>query len=390
MKNGHELQIKEQANGNIYYRVQANVDLNAIRYNLSEVGKHLGPQTRLMVIIKADAYGHGAIPVAEAIENGHKIDAFGVAIIDEAVELRKAGITKPILILGYTPKEQYDLVVQYDVTQTVFQYEMAQALSEEAGRQGKEAVIHIKIDTGMSRIGLPDNRDSVDEIKRIMQLPGIRLEGLFSHFAQADEQDKTGALRQLERYVAFADMLEKENVHIPIKHMANSAGIIELPQAYFNMVRCGIATYGIYPSEEVNRDIIKLRPAMEIKSHIIFLKEVEAGIGISYGATYITDRKRRIATIPIGYGDGYSRNLSNCGKVIIRGQYAPIVGRICMDQFMVDVSEIEAAEQGDTVTLLGKDGNACISVRELAEWSHSFPYELVCTVGKRIPRVYIE
>jgi alanine racemase len=377
-------------NKNSYYRVQANVDLGAIRHNLLEVRSKLNPDTKLMAIIKADAYGHGAVPLAKAIGDSGKIDAYGVAIIEEAIELRKAGIDKPMLILGYTPKEQYDLVVDYDVAQTVFQYEMAEALSIEAGRQGKTAKIHIKLDTGMTRIGFADTKESIEEIKRIAMLPNLNIEGLFSHFARADETDKSSTLNQMNRYIKFNDLLEQEKIFIPVKHIANSAGIIEFPEAYFNMVRCGIATYGIYPSDVVDHEKMKLIPAMELKTHVIYVKDVPAGVGISYGAIYVTDKTRRIATIPVGYADGYSRNLSNTGKVIIHGQYAPIVGKVCMDQFMVDVSDIDDVKQGDLVTLLGKDGNAYISAEELALWSHSFAYELVCTVGKRIPRVYSE
>lgn len=379
----HGIQEKEE-----YYRVQAKVNLDAIRHNLLEIRKKLNDSTKLMAIIKADAYGHGAVPLAKSIGESGKIDYYGVAIIEEAVELREAGINKPILILGYTPKEQYELVVSHNVAQTVFQYEMAEALSKEAKRQGKTAKIHIKVDTGMTRIGYTDTIESVEEIKKIATLENIEIEGLFSHFARADETDKTSTNLQLERYIAFVDLLEQEGIHIPLKHIANSAGIIEFPQAYFNMVRCGIATYGIYPSDMVNKEQIKLIPAMEIKTHVIYVKEVEAGVGVSYGATYVTDRRTKIATIPVGYADGYSRNLSNHGKVIIHGQYAPILGRICMDQFMVDVTDIKDVKQGDIVTLLGSDGDACLSAEQVAEWSHSFAYELVCTVGKRIPRVY--
>jgi alanine racemase len=375
---------------NTYYRVQANVNLDAIRHNLLEVRKILNEDTKLMVIIKADAYGHGAVPLAKAIGDSGKIDCYGVAIIEEAVELREARIDKPILILGYTPKEQYDLVVANEVAQTVFQYDMAKALSEEAKRQGKIAKIHIKIDTGMTRIGYTDTKESIEEIKRIAALEHIEIEGLYSHFARADETDKIGTQMQLQRFITFVTMLEQEGIYIPVKHIANSAGIIEFPKAYFNMVRCGIATYGIYPSDMVNHDDIKLSPAMEIKTRVIFVKDVEPGVGVSYGSTYVTDKYSKIATIPVGYADGYSRNLSNYGKVIINGQYAPILGRICMDQFMVDVTDIQDVKQGDIVTLLGKDRDAYISAEELAEWSHSFAYELVCTVGKRIPRVYLQ
>ena len=370
-----------------YYRVEARVDLNAIRHNLKQVRNKLHKGTKLMVIIKADAYGHGAVPIAKALDE-EWIDAYGVAIIEEAIELRAAGITKPILILGYTPKEQYSLVVAYDVTQTVFQYEMAEALSAEAVRQGRPAKIHIKIDTGMSRIGYPDSPESVKEIKQISQLDGIQIEGLFTHFARADESDKSSTERQLQRFLDFTDILEREGISIPIKHASNSAGAIDHKRAELNMIRCGIATYGIYPSEEVSRTEVQLIPAMELITHVIYVKEVEAGVGISYGATYVTGRKTKVATIPVGYADGYSRNLSTTGKVIIHGQYAPIIGRICMDQFMVDVTDIDGVKQGDFVTLLGREGNSYISVEELAAWSHSFPYELVCNVGKRIPRVY--
>ncbi|HWT27674.1 MAG TPA: alanine racemase [Mobilitalea sp.] len=384
MKEEHSVQKTNTMN---YYRVQANVDLDAIYQNITAIRSKLKKDTRLMAIIKADAYGHGSVPIAKAL-NDNGIDAYGVAIIEEAIELREAGIDKPILVLGYTPKEQYGFLVSYDVTQTVFQYEMAEALSDEALRQGKVAKIHIKLDTGMSRIGFSDTADSVNEIKRISLLKGIEIEGLFTHFARADETDKTSTFNQMRRYLDFADLLEKENIHIPIKHIANSAGIIEFPETNLNMVRCGIATYGIYPSDCVNQKEIKLKPAMELKTHVIYVKEVEAGVGISYGSTFVTKKKSKIATIPVGYADGYSRNLSNKGKVIIHGQYAPIIGKVCMDQFMVDVSDIEDVKQGDTVTLLGRDKAAYISVEELAQWSHSFPYELVCTVGKRIPRVY--
>ncbi len=373
-----------------YYRVQANVDLGAVKHNLHQIRRKVNTNSKLMVIIKADGYGHGAIPLAKAIDQSGLADAYGVAIIEEAVELRNAGITKPILILGFTAREQYEQIVAYDVTQTIFQYEMAEALSQEAIRQGKTAKIHIKLDTGMSRIGFSITKESVEEVKRIADLPNIEIEGIFSHFARADETDKTSALLQLKSFIQFNEWLEKEQIIIPIKHIANSAGIMELPEAYFNMVRSGIITYGIYPSDMVNQEELRLIPAMEIKTHVSYVKDVETGVGISYGAIYVTENKSRIATIPVGYADGYSRNLSNTGKVIIGGQYAPIVGRICMDQFMVDVTNLKDVKQGDVVTLLGRDGDAYISTEELSVWSHSFPYELVCNVGKRVPRVYLD
>ncbi|CUH92284.1 alanine racemase [Herbinix luporum] len=370
-----------------YYRAQANINLEAIRSNINQVKSKLKKDTKLMVIVKADAYGHGAVEVSKALEND-MADAYGVAIIEEAMELRKAGITKPILILGYTPKEQFDYVVAYDVMQTVFSYDMAADLAKEAKKQQKTAKIHIKIDTGMSRIGFKDTIESLNEIKKIAALDGISIAGIFSHFARADEIDKSSAKQQIKRFDDFCKLVNEAGIHIPIRHMANSAGIIELPCAEYDMVRCGIATYGIYPSEEVDHKSIRLTPAMELKSHIIYIKEVQEGCGISYGSTFVTKRPTKVATIPVGYADGYSRNLSNIGKVIIRGQYAPIIGRVCMDYFMVDVTDIEGVICGDVVTLLGRDGERSISVKQLAEWSHSFPYELVCTVGRRIPRIY--
>lgn len=371
-----------------YYRAQVNIDLNAIKTNINHVKSCIGKNTMLMVIVKADAYGHGSVEVSKALEDGFA-DAYGVAIIEEAIELRKAGITKPILILGYTPKEQFDLVVSYDVMQTVYQYEMAKDLSEEALRQGKTAKIHIKIDTGMSRLGFCDSVESVQTIKKLASLEGIYIDGLFSHFAKADEADQDSCKKQIKRFEEFNKLLIQEGIQIPTRHISNSAGIMEFPDAEYDMVRCGIVTYGVYPSEEVNHGFFDLIPAMELKSHVVYIKDVDAGTGISYGSTFITDRRTKVATVPVGYADGYSRNMSNVGGVIIRGQYAPIIGRICMDYFMVDVSDIEGVSQGDVVTLLGRDKDCEISVETLARWSHSFPYEMMCTVGKRIPRVYL-
>lgn len=371
-----------------YYRAQANINIDAIRSNISQVKSKLKKDTKLMVIVKADAYGHGAVRVSQALQ-GEVADAYGVAIIEEAIELREAGITKPILILGYTPKEQFRLVISYDVIQTVYRYEMAEELSAEAINQGKTAKIHIKVDTGMSRLGFNDTDKSLEDIKKIASLEGVSIEGIFSHFAKADEADRESVKGQIERFDKFYDLLKQEGIYIPLRHMSNSAGMIEYPEAEYDMIRCGIVSYGVYPSNEVSQDVFSLQPAMDLKSHVVFIKEVEAGTGISYGSTYITKRKTRVATIPVGYADGYSRNMSNVGKVIIRKQYAPIIGRICMDYFMVDVTDIKDISEGDVVTLLGEEGSCKITIETLSEWSHSFSYEIMCTVGKRIPRVYL-
>lgn len=370
-----------------YFRVTANIDLDAICGNIINTKKLLKNTTKIMAIIKADGYGHGAVPIARALDE-IGVDAFGIAIIEEGIELRKAKIEKPLLILGYTSKEQFEQVVKYNITQTIFQYDSAVELSKEAIRQNKTVDVHIKLDTGMSRLGFSDSEESIEEIKKILLLEGVRVQGIFTHFACADEEDKTSAHIQLQRFQHFVNRLEQEGIIIPLKHISNSAGIMEFPEAQLDMVRSGISTYGLYPSEEVHKEKLLLKPAMEIKTHISYVKEVEPGVGISYGSTYITNKTMRIATIPVGYGDGYPRQLSSKGRVLIHGKSAPILGRVCMDQFMVDVTEIDNVKQGDVVTLVGKDENEYISVEELANMSSSFNYEFICNVGKRIPRIY--
>lgn len=369
-----------------YYRVHADVNLDAIYRNIQETRKRIKPDTKLMVIIKADGYGHGAVPVAKVLDQ--IVDAFGIAIIEEGIELRDCGITKPLLILGVTPVPLYSKLVEYDIMPAVFSYESALALSEEAKKQNKTAKIHIALDTGMSRIGFPANEESIQTIQKINQLDGVEIDGCFSHFATADEADKTFTLQQINRFQAFVEKLEERGVHIPIKHLCNSAGIMEVPSAHFDMVRSGISTYGLYPSEDVDKKRLPLCPAMEIKSYVTYVKTLEAGTGISYGQTYVTEKTTRVATIPVGYADGYPRALSNQGYVLIRGKKAPILGRICMDQFMVDVTEIPGVIEGDIVTIVGRDEEESISVEELAFMSQSFNYEFVCDIGKRVPRVY--
>ena len=370
-----------------YFRVAATINLDAICNNIKMTKKLLSETTKIMAIIKADGYGHGAIPIAKALDE-IGIDAYGIAIVEEAIELRDAGIKKPLLVLGYTPKEQLKQLVEYDINQTVFQYGSAKELSIEAMKQNKIAKIHIKVDTGMTRIGFTDTEESIEEIKKIALLKGIKITGILSHFACADERDKTSAQNQLRRFLHFVNRLEEEGIHIPNKHIANSAAIIDMPEANFDMVRSGISTYGLYPSDEVDKSKLPLEPAMEIRSHVSYIHEVGPGVGIGYGSTFVTSKNMKIATIPVGYGDGYPRQLSSKGRVLVHGQSAAILGRICMDQFMVDVSEIEHVEQGDVVTLVGKDGNEFITVEELANMAGSFNYEFVCNVGKRIPRLY--
>lgn len=370
-----------------YDRTYVRVDLEAIRHNIKEAKRKIKPGTKIMAIVKADAYGHGAVPVADALRD--LVDAYGVAVIEEALELRKHGFGQMILILGYTPKSRYEELVLHDISQTVYTLSMAEELNETAKRLDKKAGVHIKLDTGMGRLGFLPTEDSAEKVARISSLSHIAIEGMFSHFARADETSLEPAKEQLERYRYFLQLLEQRGITIPVKHIANSASIMRFPEAHLDMVRSGITTYGLYPSEEVEKEAMDLRPAMEWKSVISYLKEVEGGTPISYGGTYVAPDKRMIATVPIGYADGLKRDLSNKGRVLIRGKCAPIVGRICMDQFMVDVTEIKEAREGDTVTIFGRDGKNSISVEEISGLSHSFNYEYVCGITKRVPRQYV-
>ena len=313
-----------------------------------------------------------------------------MAIAEEALQLRNAGVEKPILILGLVFEEYFREMVAGDIRLTVCEYETAKKLSREAVRQDKTVHIHIGLDTGMSRIGFADTPESVEEIKKIAALDHLEIEGMFTHFARADETDKTPAADQLNRYLTFAELLEKSGVHIPLKHCSNSAGIIRMKEANLDAVRAGITIYGIYPSNEVERDIVKLEPAMELKSHISYVKDLEPGASVSYGGTYTADKKIRVATIPAGYADGYPRTLSNKGWVLIHGQKAPILGRVCMDQFMVNVSDIPDVKAGDEVTLIGKDGDEFISIETFGDMSGRFSYEFACDISKRVPRVYLK
>lgn len=369
----------------MYFRTQAKIDLDAVEYNYNNTRAKLPQGCKLLGVIKADAYGHGAVELARFLEN--KCDFFGVACIEEAVELKKAGIKTPILILGYVAPAFYDLVVKYDIRIPVFSYDTAKALSDEAVKQGKTVPFHFCIDTGMSRIGFQVNEESADICKQICTLPNIEAEGLFSHFATADESDLTKALAQREKYKKFVEMLESRGIQIPIKHLNNSAGIMNFDE-YFDMCRMGIILYGLYPSEEVDKSLLDIKPVMSWLTHISHIKTLEAGREVSYGGTFKTTEPRVIATIPVGYADGYPRCLSNKGRVIINGQYAPIVGRVCMDQFMVDVTDVDGAELDSIVTLVGKDGDAELSMEEVSNAAYSFNYELPCRVARRVPRTY--
>ena len=372
---------------NRYLRCYAEISLEAIGHNIREVKKRLPEGVKLLGVVKANAYGHGAVPVASYLEN--QVDYFATATIEEAVELRENGISAPILILGYVSPSQYGDLVEYDITQTIDSYAQALALEKEAARQNRKAKAHLAVDTGMTRIGFQVTEHDADEAAKIADLPHIELEGMFTHFSCADQEDKTYCSMQMEKYDKMTALLAERGVTIPLRHICNSAGIMEFDDHRFEMVRSGIITYGIYPSEEVKKERLDLIPALSWKSHVIHVKEVGPGIGVSYGATYVTEKPMtRIATVSAGYADGYPRALSNQGWVLIHGKKAPIIGRICMDQMMVDVTDIPDVQVEDVVTLVGTDGDETITIEEIANPAARFDYEMLCDISSRVTRVY--
>ena len=372
---------------NRYLRCYAEISLEAIGHNIREVKKRLPEGVKLLGVVKANAYGHGAVPVASYLEN--QVDYFATATIEEAVELRENGISAPILILGYVSPSQYGDLVEYDITQTIDSYAQALALEKEAARQNRKAKAHLAVDTGMTRIGFQVTEHDADVAAKIADLPHIELEGMFTHFSCADQEDKTYCSMQMEKYDKMTALLAERGVTIPLRHICNSAGIMEFDDHRFEMVRSGIITYGIYPSEKVKKERLDLIPALSWKSHVIHVKEVGPGIGVSYGATYVTEKPMtRIATVSAGYADGYPRALSNQGCVLIHGKKAPIIGRICMDQMMVDVTDIPDVQVEDVVTLVGTDGDETITIEEIANLAARFDYEMLCDISSRVTRVY--
>ena len=370
-------------------RIYAAINLDALCHNLEVMKRQIRNDTKICAVIKANGYGHGALPIAQRIESEETLWGFAVAALPEAVQLREGGITKPILILGYTFPEDYEILIRYEVRPAVFTIKMIRELGEAVKKSGYTGAypIHLAADTGMSRIGFANLPGIGKEIAQALEGSHLAVEGVFSHFARADEEDKSNALEAMRKYLSFCDELTSAGISIPIRHLSNSAGILELPEAHFDMVRAGITLYGIYPSDEMRRDK-DLRPVMSLKSRVIHVKEVEEGVPVSYGGTYVTSRPTKIATISAGYADGYPRSLSSRGQVLIHGQRADIIGRVCMDQFMVDVTGHEDVKTGDVVTLLGKDGQDEITADELGALSGRFPYEFVCDIGRRVPRTY--
>jgi alanine racemase len=371
-----------------YSRIQAKIDLDAVENNFREMQKNLTPGTKITAVIKADGYGHGAREIGRMIEPWDFIWGYATATPEEAEELRDAGLKKPILLLGKAFPESYGDIIAQDIRACIFEYDTAKELSDKAAEMGQTAKIHLAVDTGMSRIGFALNEESIDAIVKIAALPNLEIEGIFTHFARADEKDPAPAYAQLEKFTSFVSETEKRGVKIPLHHCSNSAGIIRMKEANLSMVRAGITVYGLWPSDEVEKDIVRLQPVMSLISHITFIKELPAGREISYGGTFTTKKPTKVATIPVGYADGYPRQLSGKGWVLIRGKKAPILGRVCMDQFMVDVSGIPDVKEYDEAVLMGTQGNESIAAEEIGDISGRFNYELTCCISKRVPRVF--
>lgn len=367
-----------------YDNTRVKIDLDVIQRNFSAVRQKAG--VPVMAVIKADAYGHGAIQVARLLQD--QCAFFGVSSMLEALELRQAGLETPILILGHTPSSAFPVAVRQGIRPAIFHYEDALALSRAAREAGVTAPFHFAVDTGMSRIGFQADAAAAELCAKIAALPGLKAEGLFSHFATADCEDLTRSREQARRFDAFDQMLKQRGVQIPIRHLDNSAGLMNFP-SHYDMVRSGIVTYGMYPSAEVSRSLLPLEPALQWLSRVTHVKTLEPGREISYGGTFVTARKTVVATVPVGYADGYRRSLSGRFYVLIRGKKAPILGRICMDQMMVDVTDIPGVQVEDKVVLVGKYAEEEITMEEISAAADSFNYEFVCGISRRVPRIYV-
>lgn len=372
-----------------YDRIYAAIDLDAVSHNMDLLHQHLEGKTKIVAVVKTDGYGHGAVPIAQELEHKEYIYGFATATAEEALCLRKAGIEKPLLVLGYVFPYAFDELIREEIRLTLFREDTIEQLEAQAAKQQKKAIVHVKVDTGMSRIGIRPNEEGLAFLQKAVESKWIQIEGIFTHFAKADDRDKKDAYEQFECFTQFVKKAEERfRFSIPIKHCANSAALLEMPDTQLDMVRAGIALYGMWPWEGNHHLKLNLKPAFSLHSHIVFLKTLEAGRAVSYGGTYITKKETRVATIPVGYGDGYPRTLSGKGFVLVNGKKAPILGRICMDQFMIDVSHIPEAKEGDEVILIGSDGKEHITMEELGELAERFNYELACVIGKRVPRIY--
>lgn len=368
--------------------VWAEIDLDILANNMRNIKKLAGDK-EVMAVVKADAYGHGALDVAPCLlENG--ASKLAVAMLTEAIELRNNNITAPIMILGYTPIYLGEELINYNIEQTIYDLNYAKELSNLAIKLNKKAKIHIALDTGMGRIGFLPTDESFNAICEICNLPGLDVIGIFTHFSSSDEKNKEYTQYQFNQIYNFIERLEVNEINIPLKHASNSAAIIDLPNTYLDAVRAGIILYGYYPSDEVKKDNLSIKPALTLKAKIAHVKELDSGMYISYNRTFKTSRKSKIATIPIGYADGYIRTLKHEAKVIVNGQLAPIVGNICMDQFMIDVTDIDNVKSGDEVILLGESNEVKFNADDLAKCMNSINYEVLCLLKNRVPRAYIK
>jgi len=379
-------------------RVCAYIDLEAFRFNLDSMKANLQPDSRMIGVIKADAYGHGSIRLAEVMESIDYVAGYATATYEEAETLRKAGIKKPILVLGFTFPYSYESLAKLGIRPAVFEAEQIAMMDETVARlkmsgelsEDFKMPVHIKTDTGMSRIGITPDEAGLEFVKALKSCKNLEIEGIFTHFAKADMNPLDDARAQADTFLRFIDLIKaKLDIDIPIKHCCNSAGIIRLKEYNLDICRAGITLYGLWPSEEVEKDIVPLKPLMSLVSHVAYVKTLPAGRGISYGGTYVTSKETRVATIPVGYADGYPRTLSGKGHVLIKGKCAPILGRVCMDQMMVDVTDIPGVETGDEVVLMGQQGQERITCEYLGDLSGRFNYELVCDITQRVPRVYV-
>ncbi len=369
------------------YPVWAEVDLAAVAHNVREIRRITDSRAAVMAVVKANAYGHGAAAVSRtALANGARW--LGVARVSEGAELRAAGIDAPVLVLGYTPPDAVAAALRLNLSLTVYSLDTAVIAAGVASSLGKRARLHFKVDTGMGRLGWLPGKKAVQEILKAASLPGVEAEGIFTHFAAADAADKTYTLLQLEKFLDLIRDLEKAGLNFPLRHAANSAAIMEVPDSHLDMVRAGIAVYGLYPSDEVDRSKLRLKPALSLKAQVAHVKEVPAGFAVSYGCTYKTPRPTVIATLPLGYADGYSRRLSSVGEVLLGGQRVPVIGRVCMDQIMVDAGSVPGVSPGDEAVLIGRQGDEEISADEIARWIGTINYEVTCAVSGRVPRVY--
>lgn len=372
-------------------RVYAEIDLKSILHNVGNTMMHVGPNVKIMGVVKANAYGHGAVEVAKALDT-IGVYAFGVATVEEGVELRNNGIDNPILVLGHVFQDDLGKAVRNNITLAVSSFKEAALIDTYGKQEGKKAKVHIKVDSGMGRIGFLPTPESAEEIKKITALPNVDAEGIFTHFSKADDSDKTFLKFQIKGFTGFLKLLEQEGVTFRIRHMCNSAGSMEIPNTvdHLDMVRVGITMYGLKPSNDSKQELYNLKPALSLVSHISHVKVVGPGFPVSYGATYVTQKPRTvIGTVPVGYADGYPRALSNRGYVLVKGVKCPIIGRVCMDQFMVDLSDVKDPAQNDEVVLIGRQGKEQITVEELGELSGRFNYEFVCCISPRVPRFYV-